>query len=142
MDIKAILHRLDELREYKESLEGTIRSLDYESQRAARGISLQRSNTVERFTRGEKAVLDKTRVEHDLRVMKAEEDALLARITPLIERLPVGAKRLITTLRFVDGDSCMTIAHGLHYSRSFVYKALYDSMDLMAQETQRLEGEA
>ena len=108
-------------------------TMEEEGIRATTRLSHMRYNRETRSSRVEHAVITGLDLEREIRELIREEESLLAWISPLVMTLPAGTRRAIVKFRFLDGMSCSAIAVRLHYSRSYIYKALAEGIGVMAK---------
>jgi len=135
--IQKLQHTLKRLDELRENLARAMRCLDTmeeEGVRATTCLSHMRYNCGTRSSRVEHAVITRLDLEREIRELIAEEELLLEWLSPMVKKLPAGTRRAIVKFRFLDGMSCRAIAVRLHYSRSYIYKALLEGIRAMAAD--------
>lgn len=133
--LQQLLRQLDRLRGEIAQGEWQARELAAAALRATSRITPVRYSGMARHSRVESAVLHSVDVEKDLEELRQALEALLSQVRPLVEALPAGIRKTIAHMRFLDGKGCAAIGLGLHYSRSFVYKALSEAMTAMVELT-------
>lgn len=127
-ELQYTLKRMDELREEIRRGMRHLEELAEEAMRATSRLSAVRYGGMAKRSKIEHAVISSLDLEQELNEQKEELKALDEWVTTLVNRLPVGTSRTIVKLRFLEGLSCAAIAWRLHYSRSYVYKALAEGM--------------
>lgn len=127
-ELQSTLKRMDELREEIRRGMRHMEELAEEATRATSRLSPVQYGGMARRSKVEHAVISSLDLEQELKEQKEELNALAEWVTSVVNRLPVGTSRTIVKLRFLEGLSCAAIAWRLHYSRSYVYKALAEGM--------------
>ena len=130
--LRQLLKRLDELRGEVERAERSLEALAEASTRASSRLNPVWYGRTHGESRIERAVIGGLDLEREIQALNAEKEGLLQKVAPLVERMPAGTRRAIVKLRFIDGMSCAAITWRLHYSRSYVYKALAEGIGQMA----------
>jgi len=132
--LQLTLKRLDTIRDDIARATHSLGLMEEEGMRATTRLSHMRYERGIRASRVEHAVITKFDLEREIYVLNIEKEELLGCVSPYVERLPAGTGRAIVKFRFVDGMSCREIGLRLHYSRSYIYKALAVGIKMMARD--------
>lgn len=136
-ELQCKLKRMDELREEIRRGMRHLEELAEEATRATSRLSAVQYGGMAKRSKVEHAVISSLDLEQELKEQKEELNALAEWVTAVVNRLPVGTSRTIVKLRFLEGLSCAAIAWRLHYSRSYVYKALANGMTAAVSSSPR-----
>lgn len=129
-----LLRRMDALRQ---EAERTRRRLE-ETRAAAAGtgqaLSPLGGSRGQKPNKMEACAIKSVELEEDLKELEEKLEPLVERARGMIGGMEAGTRRTVARLRFLEGASCAMIAWRLHYSRSYVYKALGEGMAEMAKQ--------
>lgn len=132
--VRPLLRRMDALRQEAERTRWRLEETRAAAAGTGQALSSLGGSRRQKQNKVEACVIKSVELEEDLKELEEELEPLVERARRMIGGMEAGTRRTVARLRFLEGASCAMIAWRLHYSRSYVYKALGEGMAEMAKQ--------
>lgn len=129
-----LLRRMDALRQEAERTRRRLEETRAAAASTGQALSPLGGGRRHKQSKVEACVIKSVELEEDLKELEEKLEPLVERARGMIGGMEAGTRRTVVRLRFLEGASCAMIAWRLHYSRSYVYKALGEGMAEMAKQ--------